>query len=404
MALRAKVVDLVWLHLLNGVQKTAGVRQIAVMQNEFSVAEMGVLVEMIDTIGVEQRTTALDAVDLVALAEQELRQIGSILAGDPGNQCSLCQFDPCGPGNFGGAISSNHISASRSLRESHASRGPDGCWFLGSLAPSIHSSIHAGLACSGFMLHSIEVIPQSIGRGPTSVCQNECMEAIVLAGGLGTRLASRLNQTPKSMAPVGGRPFLEILLDQLIAAGCSRIILSVGHLRDAILQRFQNRYRDVPIDYAIEESPLGTGGAIRLALSQALEPSVLVVNGDTYLEADLSALARFHRSSRRSLTMAVVRVADTARYGGVLIEDQIISGFSEKGRTGPGWINGGFYVIDKSFPWHADLPARFSFETDVLVPFLSEIRPAAFRCEGYFLDIGIPQDFDRAQVELARSH
>ena len=230
------------------------------------------------------------------------------------------------------------------------------------------------------------------------------MEAIVLAGGLGTRLASRLNQTPKSMAPVGGRPFLEILLDQLIAAGCSRIILSVGHLRDAILQRFQNRYRDVPIDYAIEESPLGTGGAIRLALSQALEPSVLVVNGDTYLEADLSALARFHRSSRRSLTMAVVRVADTARYGGVLIEDQIISGFSEKGRTGPGWINGGFYVIDKSFPWHADLPARFSFETDVLVPFLSEIRPAAFRCEGYFLDIGIPQDFDRAQVELARSH
>jgi D-glycero-alpha-D-manno-heptose 1-phosphate guanylyltransferase len=226
------------------------------------------------------------------------------------------------------------------------------------------------------------------------------MEAIVLAGGLGTRLASRLNQTPKPMAEVGGRPFLQILLDRLIAAGCSRVILSVGHLGNSILQRFQNRYRDVPIDYAIEESPLGTGGAIRMALGQAHEPSVLVVNGDTYLEADLPALARFHRSSRRPLTMAVVRVDDTARYGGVLIEEDVISGFSEKGRSGPGWINGGLYVIEKNFIWHSDLPARFSFETDVLVPFVHEIRPAAFCCEGYFLDIGTPEDFDRAQVEI----
>jgi len=245
---------------------------------------------------------------------------------------------------------------------------------------------------------------QSLGLRPTSACQNECMEAIVLAGGLGTRLASRLNQTPKPMAQIGGRPFLEILLDQLIAAGCSRIILSVGHLGDVILQRFQNRYREVPIDYAIEETPLGTGGAIRLALGQVHEPSVLVVNGDTYLDADLSALARFHRSSSRPLTMAIVHVNDTARYGGVLIEDDVISGFSEKGRTGPGWINGGLYAIEKSFIWNADLPARFSFETDVLVPFLFEIRPAAFRCDGYFLDIGTPEDFDRAQVELSRAH
>jgi len=230
------------------------------------------------------------------------------------------------------------------------------------------------------------------------------MEAIVLAGGLGTRLASRLNQTPKPMAQIGGRPFLEILLDQLITAGCNRIILSVGHLGDVILQRFQNRYRDVPIDYAFEETPLGTGGAIRLALGKAREPSVLVVNGDTYLDADHSALARFHRSLGRPLTMSVVRVDDTARYGGVLIEDQVISGFFEKGRTGPGWINGGLYAIEKSFLWYADLPSRFSFETDVLVPFLSEIRPAAFHCGGYFLDIGIPADLDRAQVELGHSH
>jgi len=229
------------------------------------------------------------------------------------------------------------------------------------------------------------------------------MEAIILAGGLGTRLASRLHQVPKSMAPIAGRPFLEILLDNLIAGGCGHIILSVGHLRDVIVQRFGNRYRGVRIDYAVEESPLGTGGAVRLALDQAHESSILVLNGDTYLEADLSALVEFHKLAGRPLTIAAVLVDNTARYGGVLIEEQYISGFVEKGRTGPGWINGGLYIIDKNFSWHSDLPARFSFETDVLVPFLSEIQPAAFCCKGYFLDIGIPEDLDRAQVELGRS-
>lgn len=229
------------------------------------------------------------------------------------------------------------------------------------------------------------------------------MEAIVLAGGLGTRLASRLNQIPKSMAPVAGRPFLEILLDHLIAGGCNSIILSVGHLRDVILERFGRSYRDVPIRYAIEESPLGTGGAIRMALQHANEPAVLVVNGDTFLDADLSELVDFHaHRGDCSLTISVVRTDDAARYGGVLIEDQVITGFLEKGRTGPGWINGGLYVIDKDFPWPSELPARFSFETEILVPFVAEIRPAAFLCQGYFLDIGVPEDLDRAQFEFAR--
>jgi D-glycero-alpha-D-manno-heptose 1-phosphate guanylyltransferase len=228
------------------------------------------------------------------------------------------------------------------------------------------------------------------------------MEAIILAGGLGTRLASRLNQIPKSMAPIGGRPFLEILFDQLIAAGCSRAILSVGHLREVIVGRFGNRYRDLAIDYAIEDSPLGTGGAIRLALGQVREQSAFVLNGDTYIAADFAAMQEFHRAVGRALTIAVVGVNDTARYGGVLIENQCISGFIEKGRTGPGWINGGLYLIDRNFPWPPGLPERFSFETDVLVPAVSEIRPAAFLCDRYFLDIGVPEDFDRAQVELGR--
>lgn len=228
------------------------------------------------------------------------------------------------------------------------------------------------------------------------------MEAIVLAGGLGTRLASRLDQVPKSMALVGGRPFLEILLDQLIGGGCNRVILSVGHLRDVIVQHFGNRYRGVGIDYAAEESPLGTGGAIRKALGLLTGQSAFVVNGDTYIDVPFTAMREFHDASGRPLTIAVVRVNNTARYGGVVIKDQRIAGFVEKGHNGPGWINGGLYLIDRNFPWPAELPEPFSFEADVLVPFVSQTRPAAFLCDRYFLDIGVPEDFDRAQVELGK--
>jgi D-glycero-alpha-D-manno-heptose 1-phosphate guanylyltransferase len=226
------------------------------------------------------------------------------------------------------------------------------------------------------------------------------MEAIILAGGLGTRLSSRLTDLPKSMAPVAGRPFLEILLDQLIDKACDRIILSVGHLRHKILDAFGENYRGVPLRYAVEETPLGTGGAIRLALQHAQASSVLVLNGDTYLDADFSAMLSFHSSVGGPMTMAVAKVEDMARYGGVLIENERVSSFIEKGYKGPGWINAGTYVMTRDFPWPGQLPSRFSFETEVLAPFLHRLRPNAFPCSGCFLDIGIPEDLDKAQVKL----
>jgi D-glycero-alpha-D-manno-heptose 1-phosphate guanylyltransferase len=226
------------------------------------------------------------------------------------------------------------------------------------------------------------------------------MEAIILAGGFGTRLNSRLVNLPKAMAPVAGRPFLEILMDQLIASGCSRIILSVGHLRQVILHAFREEYRGVPIDYAIEEEPLGTGGAIRFALGQAKEPSALVVNGDTYLSADYDAMLSLHREKARPMTMAVAYVQDIARYGGAIVEDGRVVSFLEKGKKGPGWINAGSYILSREFPWPEGLGARFSFETDVIAPYLSDLRPAAYRCTNNFLDIGIPEDLDRAQIEF----
>lgn len=227
------------------------------------------------------------------------------------------------------------------------------------------------------------------------------MEAIILAGGLGTRLRSRLSDRPKVMAPVAGRPFLAILLSQLIDQGCSRIILSVGYLRHLISDAFGSSCRGIPLDYAVEEDPLGTGGAIRLALSHARESSVLVLNGDTYLDADFTAMLALHDSVDRTMTMAVTRVQDMSRYGGVMLENGHVAGFIEKGKTGPGWINAGVYVLASSFVWPEGLPSRFSFETEVLLPLLHQLHPAAFSCAGQFLDIGTPEDFDRAQTELA---
>jgi D-glycero-alpha-D-manno-heptose 1-phosphate guanylyltransferase len=227
------------------------------------------------------------------------------------------------------------------------------------------------------------------------------MEAILLAGGLGTRLATRLNGVPKPMAPVAGRPFLETLLNQVQRAGCTRALLSVGHLHESIRNHFGSSWRGMRLDYVIETAPLGTGGAIRAALLQTTEDAVLVLNGDTFLQADYTALLAFHAAEGASLTMAITHQADIARYGGVLVAGKRIVGFQEKGQSGPGWINAGAYVIDRKLQWPQSLPEKFSFETDFLVPETSRLAPAAYQVDGFFLDIGVPEDLDRAQTELA---
>jgi D-glycero-alpha-D-manno-heptose 1-phosphate guanylyltransferase len=227
------------------------------------------------------------------------------------------------------------------------------------------------------------------------------MEAIVLAGGLGTRLASRLDGIPKAMALVGGRPFLEILLNQLKRAGCTRALLSVGHLGAVIQNHFGASFGGMRLDYVIEDLPLGTGGAIRKALGEAEEEIVLVLNGDTFLAADYGAMLRFHVEEDAELTIAITRQADVARYGGVLVDGKRIVGFQEKGRPVPGWINAGAYVLPREMKWPATLPEKFSFELDYLVPEIGRLKPAAFEVNGFFLDIGVPEDLDRAQTELS---
>jgi D-glycero-alpha-D-manno-heptose 1-phosphate guanylyltransferase len=228
------------------------------------------------------------------------------------------------------------------------------------------------------------------------------MEAIVLAGGLGTRLASRLHGLPKPMAPVAGRPFLEILLNQLRRSGCTRVLLSVGQQHTIIQDYFGASFHGIEIDYVVESVPLGTGGAIRLALAQAREESVLVLNGDTFLDADYAAMLRFHASEGAAVTLAVVHRDDVSRYGSVTIEGRRIVGFEEKGRSGGGYISAGSYAVARNLAWPPALPEKFSIERGFFVPEVARLRPAAFKVDGYFLDIGIPEDYDRAQTELAQ--
>jgi len=227
------------------------------------------------------------------------------------------------------------------------------------------------------------------------------MEAIVLAGGLGTRLSSVVPDLPKPMAPIGGRPFLAILLDELIAAGFTTVILAVGYRHEAIRDYFGDTYKSLSLAYSIEQKPMGTGGAISLALKQTTDPQIFVVNGDTYLELDYKAMLAAHLKEKALLTVAVQTVPDANRYGALDIEQGHIRGFFEKGRSGPGVINGGVYLLSRALFDGYSLPPVFSFETDLLMPHVREIRPLAFLAAGTFIDIGVPEDYAQAQDLLA---
>lgn len=226
------------------------------------------------------------------------------------------------------------------------------------------------------------------------------MEAIVLAGGRGTRLGNRLQGIPKPMAPIGNRPFLQVLLTRLGAAGCSRIILSVGYLHEVIQRYFGAGFGGMQLEYAIEAEPLGTGGGIRSAMRLAQERNILVLNGDTFLQIDYGKLLKSHIDLDAKLTIAAVKQEDVSRFGALVIEEGHIVSISEKGRGGPGWINGGVYVLKTDMIWPPELPDRFSFEADFLMNYVPTLKPLAFECSGFFLDIGIPADLDRAQHEL----
>jgi D-glycero-alpha-D-manno-heptose 1-phosphate guanylyltransferase len=229
------------------------------------------------------------------------------------------------------------------------------------------------------------------------------MEAIILAGGFGTRLKSVVPDLPKPMAPVNGRPFLALLLDALKEKGFSRIILSVGYRHQTIRDYFGDSYRGVALLYAIESSPLGTGGAIAMALQFAEQEVVFVFNGDTYLDIDAEGLLACWQ--RSNLPIMVVRhVSDAGRYGRVQLNQGCIHTFHEKGEAIAGLINAGCYVLPKTTFTNYCLPMTFSFETDFLPKALQNGTVLAYPYDGLFIDIGIPEDYHNAQLLLAGLH
>lgn len=222
--------------------------------------------------------------------------------------------------------------------------------------------------------------------------------AIVLAGGLGTRLRHVVPDLPKPMAPVRGRPFLEHQMDYWIEQGVERFILSVGYRREAIMAHFGPRYRDARVDYAIEDAPLGTGGGLLKAVqSGELDAPFLVLNGDTFIEVELSALCRFHSDNRAVWTMALFRANEAGRYMGMQVEPdgRIRSLKSASGRPG-GLANGGAYWIDpnalRGLEFSNDRP--LSLEDDILPALAaSGIALYGMECAGRFVDIGVPDDY-----------
>ena len=226
--------------------------------------------------------------------------------------------------------------------------------------------------------------------------------AIVLAGGLGTRLQSVVSDVPKPLAPIHGRPFLSYLLDALEAQGITDVILAVGYKGGMVEEWFGDSYNELNLRYSYENEPLGTGGAIQLALKQHNSAdAVWIFNGDTYFDCSLSAVAKTHHSQTADATVALCPMEVADRYGIVELDAQgLISRFREKAVGASGLINAGVYLLEPESLLRFDFHERFSLETDFFQRHLLDLRLAGAPQTGYFVDIGIPEDYARAQEYL----
>jgi dTDP-glucose pyrophosphorylase len=227
------------------------------------------------------------------------------------------------------------------------------------------------------------------------------LEAIILAGGLGTRLRTLVSDRPKPMARVAGRPFLELLLDMLASEGIAHVVLSIGYRGDEIRSHFGSSYAGISLEYSEENEPLGTGGAIQRALERVAADPVFVLNGDTYLELPYAQMLERFREHDASVMIALHHVRDTSLYGVVEVEGDRVVGFEPRGDGNAGWVNSGVYLIQRSIFAALDLRAPFSFESDFLVPEVADLQPACFLTKGLFIDIGAPESFMRAQELLS---
>lgn len=229
-------------------------------------------------------------------------------------------------------------------------------------------------------------------------------QAIILAGGLGTRLREAVPDLPKCMAVVAGKPFLSYVIDFLLGQGIQRFIFSLGYKSEIIEKYLEEHYPELDYVAVIEKEPLGTGGAIKLACMKASEENVLIANGDTLFRINVKELYTFHKKYKAECTLALKPMKNFERYGVVELEGNgSISSFREKKLYTSGLINGGVYILNvPQFLQHV-FYEKFSFEKDYLEQ--NAGRGILHGCiqDGYFIDIGIAEDYKRAQTELQSS-
>jgi len=234
------------------------------------------------------------------------------------------------------------------------------------------------------------------------------MDAIILAGGFGTRLQTVLNNVPKPMAPMGeangNRPFLSLQLQYLARQGVTRAILATHFMHEAIESYLGPHHAGISLEYVRETTPLFSGGAIVNAIHTAkLTQPLLVLNGDTFVQADYRNLFQTHLQSGATLTMLLRHIPDTGRSGIVELEGTRITKFGNRGTPGqPGYINAGVWAMNPDLLAAYLQGQAFSFEKDFLQPNIPHaLQAEAMVTNGYFIDIGVPEDYARAQTELA---
>lgn len=225
-------------------------------------------------------------------------------------------------------------------------------------------------------------------------------EAIILAGGRGTRLGSLTENTPKPLLEVGGKPFLLYLIDYLSKQGIQRIVFSTGYKANAFTEILP-QIKNVETVHCEESKPLGTGGGMRLALEKIHGNRFFALNGDTYFPVNLYNMEKAHTEEKALATLALKNLSNFDRYGTVELSGNHISKFNEKKPCAAGWINGGVYLVEKSLLLSKPLNENFSFEKDILEKRVGEGKIAYKEFEDYFIDLGVPEDFSRAQNDCA---
>ena len=233
-------------------------------------------------------------------------------------------------------------------------------------------------------------------------------ECIILAGGLGTRLRETVPGVPKCMAPVAGRPFLFYVINYLRSQGIEKFIFSLGYKHEIIEEYLNVQFSTLNFQCSIEEEPLGTGGAIQLACTKATEKTVAVAKGDTLFKINLQGAVLFHNKKNAECTLLLKPMQNFDRYGVVEVAaDHLVKSFREKQFYPQGNINGGLYILNTHKFLEEKFPSKFSFEKDYLERALSLSKGKDRRIYGlvqdeYFIDIGIPEDYNRAETELAK--